>query len=75
MNKIYIAALCGILFFGAYFAGYKIASEKCRTEFANQNSTQIQNLIDQQGEINAETNHTATDVIRDRLRDKYTIKN
>jgi len=77
MTKIYIAALCGILVFGAYWTGSRISAEKCRAEFEQKNSNQtnqIQNEILQiTGKINEETFNTATVIIRSRLRTKYTI--
>lgn len=59
---------------GAYWVGGRVASEKYRAEFANQTNTQAYNLINLQGDINAETNYTTTVDIRRRLYDKYTIQ-
>lgn len=76
--KIYIAALCGVLFMGAYFAGYKISAEKCHAEFAEKNliqTNQIQTQIIKIKEtVNAKTYNTSVADIRSILRRNYTIK-
>ena len=77
MLKIYIAALYGVIFIGAYWAGGRIANEKCRAEFATQNLesfNKIQSQIQQtKDKINAQTFNTAVDNIRRLLREQYTI--
>ncbi|MBN1324991.1 MAG: hypothetical protein JW974_02130 [Alphaproteobacteria bacterium] len=74
MNKLYIILGAGLFIIGSYWSGARIASEKCRAEFAKQQNIDIQNIIKIKGKINAETYNTATVDIRGRLRDKYTIK-
>lgn len=74
MNKIYPILGFILIVFVAYLIGGRIATEKCLNKFAVQNISDIQNINNLKGKINAETNHTATDVIRNSLRNKYTIQ-
>jgi len=76
MIKIYIFILIIILFIGLYWAGSRIASEKCRAEFAEQFSSDSNKIqISQTKEkINEETFNTSAGDIRSILHDKYTIQ-
>lgn len=74
MNKIYPILGFILIIFAAYWIGGRIGFEECRLKFASQNISDIQNINNIKGKINAETNHTATDVIRNSLRNKYTIQ-
>lgn len=78
MTKFYILILFGVIVLGAYFSGYKISAEKCRTRFVEQeieSSNQVQTEILKIKEaINAETYNTSIIDIRGMLREKYTIK-
>jgi hypothetical protein len=79
MKTIIIAG--GAIFFiafGAYFAGGRVAAEKCRAETAEAagaNSTTVQHkIIETKGRINDETFITGIFDIRNWLHQRYTIR-
>ncbi len=66
-----VAAVVAIFF--AYFAGVRVASEKCRAKQNADVAAQQSQIIKIQGEINAQVLGRNTDDIRCILREKYTI--
>lgn len=80
MNKIYIVAGLGLLglFLGGYWAGNRAGHAACQAAVAVQQQTTAAALQNElnfiKGEINEETYHTGVVDIRQRLRDKYSIK-
>ena len=63
--------------FGAYWAGGRIAREQCRAEYAAIAAKSVMASINRYNEmkrkIDAEIFNTNSNVVRQRLRDKYTI--
>lgn len=62
-----------VVVFVIYMAGVHNGNEKCRNNVADNVLQQHKDMIYLEEKINAETLHTATDDIRDILREKYTI--
>lgn len=67
-----IVAMVVAIFF-AYFAGVRVASEKCRAKQNADLITQHSQIIKVQGEINAQAVRRSSDDIRRVLHEKYTI--
>jgi len=78
MNKIYILLGVLLVIIGAYWVGGQISMEKCRAEFAIKQSADNQNIhkeiVKTKRKINAETYGSDIVDIRNRLREKYTIR-
>lgn len=71
-NYIIIAIVIALIAF-TYWAGGRIAKEKCHANIAKNNQEfQIQS-IKQKEKINAETYSSGVADLRNRLREKYTI--
>jgi hypothetical protein len=78
MTKIYIIAAVALAVAGSYWAGGRVASERCRAESAerkNESDARIQSeIINAKAKINEETYRTGAADIRMRLRADYTIR-
>lgn len=77
MIKIYIIAGIAGVIFAAYWAGGRIAIQRCRADIAvqqNMSAAQLQTeIIETKTKINEETFNTGSADIRGLLREKYTI--
>lgn len=68
---LFLVAL-GAIFF-AYFAGIKIATERCKANVANDAAVKQSCIIKLQEDVNAEVLNRGVDDIRRVLYEKYTI--
>ena len=81
MTKIYIFAAIALFFImsSAYWAGARMAEQRCRADNAIYNTTQNdyvhKKIIETKRIVNETVITTGTNDIRMRLRDKYTIGN
>ena len=73
MKYIYVPLGVAAVVCGAFWAGGRIAREKCRANVAATDVATQQQIINKLGKINAETYDTATADIRRVLREKYSI--
>ena len=73
MNKIYLLIFVFGIVIGAYFAGTRVATQKCNARVAEVAVKQNQEIIKTMGAINEKTFNTGVRDIRRVLREKYTI--
>ena len=73
MNKLYFLLFFIVVVWGAYLAGGRVASEKCRGAVADDIVAQQAELIEIQEVVNAEAVSRGVGDIRRILRAKYTI--
>lgn len=73
MNKLYFLLFFIVVVWGAYIAGGRVASERCRGAVADDIVVQQTEIIKIQEKINAEAVSRGGDDIRRVLREKYTI--
>lgn len=74
MLKLYLGGAIIIMIIGAFWAGGRIAHEKCITTTAQSQNTEISNSINMQRNINEKVLNTGVRDIRDILRREYTIR-
>ena len=73
MNKIYFLLFFMFVLFGAYIAGGRVATEKCRGMMVGDIAAKQMEIIKIQEDINAEAVSRGLGDIRRVLREKYTI--
>ena len=73
MNKLYFLLFFIVVVWGAYIAGGRVASERCRGAVADDIVVQQTEIIKIQEKINAEAVSRGSYDIRRVLREKYTI--
>lgn len=72
MNKYLIIAFVIIISF-VYFAGSRVATERCNTKIAEISASKQSDMVKKMDEINEKTFNTGVHDIRRVLREKYTI--
>ena len=74
MLRFYLGAAIIIMIIGAFWAGGRIAHEKCMRRTTQSETQQITNSINMQRNINEKVFDTGVRDIRDILRREYTIR-
>ena len=73
MNKIYLLIFVFGIVIGAYFAGTRVATQKCNARIATVTAGAQKQIFQTMGDVNAETFSTGVRDIRRILREKYSI--
>lgn len=74
MKKYFvILAICAGVCAGAYWAGGRVATQKCDARIANMNARAITCAAKTMEKVNVETVNTSLDDIRRILRERYSI--
>ncbi|MDW3024800.1 MAG: hypothetical protein R8N50_03910 [Alphaproteobacteria bacterium] len=73
MNKIYFLVFLIVVLVGAYFAGGRVANEKCRARLANSKADQQLEIVKLHEAVNEEVFSRGVGDIRRVLRERYTI--